>query len=180
MVTLDGGQLALLDEVAKAYRDLEEPLKELQKRYRITEFRMKRKVIQAVENARDAKVPLARILKEMGEVNYPAALERWMTPPEGMEPGLEEVEAGFTDDDAEEALNAVEALAHRETPPVVRDARTGMLTVLWDEREYKVLAMGPESDLWASREDGTAQEVYDLIKQTYPSFVVLDDDDDDI
>lgn len=179
MVTLDGGQLALLEEVAKAYRDLEDPLKELQKRYRITEFRMKRKVIQAIENARGAKVPVARILKEMGEVNYPAALERWMTPPEGMEAEPVEAETEFTDD-AVEALNAVEALAHRETPPVVRDARTGMLTVLWDEKEYKVLAMGPESDLWASREDGTPQEVYDLIKQTYPSFVVLDDDDDDI
>lgn len=179
MVTLDGGQLALLEEVAKAYRDLEDPLKELQKRYRITEFRMKRKVIQAVENARDAKVPLARILKEMGEVNYPAALERWMAPPEGLEAEPVEAETEFTDD-AVEALNAVEALAYRETPPVVRDVRTGMLTVLWDEKEYKVLAMGPESDLWASREDGTPQEVYDLIKQTYPSFVVLEDDDDDI
>lgn len=180
MVTLDGGQLALLEEVAKAYRDLEDPLKELQKRYRITEFRMKRKVIQAIENARGAKVPVARILKELGEVNYPAALERWMTPPEGLEAGPGEAEAELTDDDAEEALSAVEALAQRETPPVVRDVRTGMLTVLWDGKDYKVLAMGPESDLWATREDDTPQEVYDLIKQTYPSFVVLEDDDDDI
>ena len=179
MVTLNGVQLALLKAVSEEFQKLEEPLGQLQAKFRVTEYNMKRNVIQAIENAREAKVPLARILKETGSVTYPAALERWMTKPEELETVTAEREVALSEGFTEQPAVAEEAGSDTETQVVLRNHRTGMLTVLTDGKEYEVLAMGPETDLWAARKEDIPQEVYDLIKETYPSFVVLDDDEDD-
>lgn len=180
MVTLDGVQLALLKAVSEEFQKLEEPLGQLQTKFRVTEYNLKRNAIQAIENAREANVPLARILKETGSITYPAALERWMDKPEELETVTVEEGVTLPEGFSMETTAPKEVGSDTETHTVLRNHRTGMLTVLTGGKEYEVLAMGPETDLWAARKEDIPQEVYDLIKETYPSFVVLDDDEDDV
>lgn len=172
MTILNEAQEQLLASVKTAYDDVTPVLKEMRDEYEFAVYRAKKAIRDAVVAAQDAGVPMSRIVAEATDMKYGQRLKAWLQPAECV---VDRVMAGGavlenTETYAEE-LNSIET--------VTRHPSTGKFKVTYDGSDYEVSAMGPDADCWGAQEPGVPEEVYELIKNRFPGFVLLEDDEED-
>lgn len=171
MTNLTKAQESLLEGVRKTYEDVTPILTRLQEEYEYADYRAKRPLRDAIDVAREAGVPMSRIVKEATEFTYPQALTRWLEPAPSVQDRLS---APKTEEPQPETETFAEELEDIRT--VVRDGSTGIFKVNYKGFDYEVRAIGPDEEPWTTREEDVPSGVYELIESEYPGFVVLEED----
>lgn len=171
MTLLNDEQEQLLNTVKVAYEDILPVLRRMEDEYEHAVYRAKKPIRDAVAAAQEGRVPMARIVEDATDLRYAQKLKAWLLPPEGV------VERAMDGSAALVETPSIYAEAIESIETVSRNPKTGVFSVDLLGSEYLVPAMGPDAEPWAEREAGVPQEVYDLIKERYPGFVTLEEDD---
>lgn len=171
MTVLTDGQQQLLDSVREVYQGITPVIVRMETDYEQALYRAKKPVRDAIDLALDNGVPMARIVNEATDLGYPLKLKQWLAAPESL---------ADPDDVEDVPEQAVEIYAEdiESIRTVTRDPRNGEFLVVFQGMDFKVPAMGPDSEPWAVADSEIPQGVYDLVTEKYPGFVVLGEDDD--
>ena len=157
-------------ETLKSVREQVEPqLLRIQREFEAALFRAKKPIIDAIHNCENVNIPRIRIAQEGMDISYTKKMDSWMSPPEH----LAETESGMVTDPGSDVV---------VSPPVrtvIRNPKTGVITVTFEGNEYSIPAIGPDHLPWASLDESIPNSVYDMVKETYPGFEVLDDEDEE-
>lgn len=171
MTILNEQQEQLLETVKTTYDDVVPVLKRMEEDYEYAVYRAKKPIRDAVDAALDGKVPMSRIVSEATDFNYPQKMRTWLRPSDELMDRL--IENDVPQQAVDTYAEDIESIR-----TVSRDPSNGEFSVLYQGHDYKVAAMGPDEEPWASLEPGIPQGVYDLIQSKYPGFVALDDEED--
>lgn len=170
MTKLDDTQERDLETIRQLFQANLPVLEKLRQEYEYAVYRAKKPIVDAIEEAREDGIPMRRITEISGLFKYPQQLEKWMAPDETVIARLEE--GGQA---AEVAETFSDQLDNAET--VTRDARTGVISVHHFGTVYEVPAYGSEYDIWTPEDPEIPVEVYELIKDKFPGFVALGEED---
>ena len=171
MTILDDKQEQLLQAVKSVYEDVVPVLKKMEEDYEFAVYRAKKPIRDAVDAATNGKVPMSRIVSDATDFTYPQKLRAWLRPSDSLMERM--IESDVPQQAAEVYAEDIESIR-----TVSRDPNTGEFSVSYQGHDFKVAAMGPDEEPWASADPDIPQGVYELIESKYPGFVVLDDDDD--
>lgn len=172
MTNLSPAQEEMLANVGETYEEVARQIQATEDDYAYALYNLKTPVRDAVEHARNNGVPMNRIAPLCGNM-YAQKLNRWLSIDPGVLIRRATGEVRVTPTVREEVKEIIE---HIET--VTRNPQTGVFTVQYDGQTHKVQAYGPDEEAWASPEDTTPPEVYELIKDKHPGFVVVEDVED--
>lgn len=171
MTKLNDTQERILQGVKDTFADILPVLQKMEEDYEYAVYRAKKPLRESVDDALANGVPLKRIAEDAAGFAYPQKLKLWLRPSDAL---MERLAGGDvvlqTADTFTEDIESIES--------VTRDPKTGVFHVTHRGGEYKVPALGPDEEPWSSREQSVPQAVYDLIAAKYPSYVVLDEEDD--
>lgn len=171
MTNLNDHQEKLLRVVKETFDDVMPVLDKMKAEYEYAEYRAKKPLQEAVEQAIAGGVPMSRITKEGTNFTYPQKLTNWLATPQSVTDRLEGGDVALqATDTLEDGVSDIET--------VTRDPRTGAFKVWQGTRPYEVKAFGPDDAAWAEREENIPQVVYDLISDKYPDFVLLEPEDE--
>lgn len=170
MTKLNDRQEHLLSTVEDVYLETVDTLTNLEREYEHAIYIAKKPIRTAVEQAEQGGVPFSRITSTMG-FNYPQKLKGWLRPADSVVDRLMDETEKPTD------LGVFEAEV-LQVQSVSRDSSNGVITVHYLGEEYKVSALGPDTEPWATKEPGVPDEVYKLIEEKFPGFVALEDEED--
>lgn len=171
MTILNEEQEQLLNTVKVAYEDILPVLRRMEDEYEHAVYRAKKSIRDAVAAAQDGRVPMARIVEDATDMRYAQKLKSWLLPPEAV------VGRAMDESAAQVETPSIYAEAIESIETVSRNPKTGVFSVVYNDNEYTVTAMGPDAEPWAEREADVPQEVYDLIQGRFPGFVVLEEDE---
>ena len=170
MTNLDDAQQALLDEVGKAYEAVKPALKKMRTDYEYAAHQAKNLVREAVEAAVGGGVPMSRITTEGTDFKYPQKFKAWLQPHEMV------IEAMM--DNTQIIDTTVYADDIKSISLVTRDPSTGVFSVDFNGETFHVHALGSDREPWTTLDENIPEEVYAMISEDYPKFIVLEDDDD--
>lgn len=170
MTILNEHQQQLLEAVKTTYADVVPVLKKMEEDYEYAVYRAKKPIRDAVDAALEGKVPLSRIVSEATDFTYPQKLRTWLRP-------SDELTDRLIENDVPQQAVDMYAEDIESIRTVSRDPSTGEFSVVYQGQDFKVAAMGPDEEPWASADPDIPQGVYELIASKYPGFVVLDDED---
>ncbi len=165
---LNDTQKRLLTAIKNLKEQLDPALAQLEDEYHLAEFKAKSPVLDAIRAAQEAGVPMNQISKEAMGMTYVAKLHAWMSPPPSLVAAL-----------LEGSLEAKTEVLLTKVSTVTRDSATGDFVVLYQEHEYRVPAFGPNDTPWSTADPLTPEGVYDMIREEYPAWVLLPDEDED-
>lgn len=171
MTILNEKQEQLLETVKTTYADVVPVLKKMEEDYEYAVYRAKKPIRDAVDAALEGKVPMSRIVSEATDFTYPQKLRTWLRPSDELTNRL--IENDVPQQAAEAYTEDIESIR-----TVSRDPSTGEFSVTYQGHDFKVAAMGPDEEPWASKEPDIPVGVYELIESKYPGFVVLEEEDD--
>ena len=171
MAILDDKQEQLLQAVKAVYEDVVPVLKKMEEDYEYAVYRAKKPIRDAVEAATEGRVPMARIVSDATNFTYPQKLRLWLRPSDELMERM--VETDVPQQAAEIYTEDIESIR-----TVSRDPSTGEFSVTYQGHDFRVAAMGPDEEPWASKEPDIPVGVYELIESKYPGFVALDEEDD--
>lgn len=168
MAKLDEVQQGQLEAIELAYEQVQPVLEQLEQDYEYAVYRAKKSVTDLIQVALDNRVPMSRVTEQLG-FSYPMQLQRWMQLPEELKHRLE---------GGDQNLQAVETYTNEveSIQAVIRNPKTGEMEVTYQGKQYNVRAIGPDDSPWAARDESIPYGVYDLIVESYPGFVVLEND----
>ena len=175
MTLITDAQKKLVANIEREYMQAETKVRKLTDDYEYAVYLAKQGLRQAVAEAREQGVPMRRIASDGMGSQYPQQVDRYLSYPHSVTIRLaaaqrrEEPEQVIPDEFEPEAPVLYSVYRHDET---------GTFSVIWEGKNYEVRSFGPDSEAWTSREEDIPQQVYDLIIEKYPSFVVLDEDDE--
>lgn len=169
MTVLNDRQTQLLETVKTTYDDVLPVLKKMEEDYEYAIYRAKKPIRDAVDAALDGSVPMARIVNDATDLGYAQKLKVWLRPSDDLVRRFEGKDV---------TLQATEAYAE-DIESIVTVSRTpdGVFNVMYEGEQYKITAMGPDTEPWATKEPQVPQGVYDLITTRYPGFVAMGEDD---
>lgn len=170
MTRLNERQTRLLATVRETNEQIQPTLDKLNLEYEIASYKAKAPVREAIEAAIEDGVPFSRVMREGMGFTYPGKLKEWMQMPESMAKHImnqDLVEATATEFDSTVADAAV----------VTRDDTTGVFSVVYRGEKHEVKSYGSDGDFWSSADASIPQAVYDLIREEFPSWVLLEDED---
>lgn len=171
MANLTEKQQRLLDAVRETYEQVAPALARLEEDYIHAEYRAKAPVRDAIQAAEEAGVPFKRITHEAIGFSYPGKLRDWIRTPEAV---IQKIMAGEAplpkSTEFEDAVESVKS--------VVRNPSTGEFTVSYLGNSYTVLSYGTAQECWSSPEAGVPQGVYEMIQEEFPTWILLEDEED--
>ena len=171
MANLTEKQQRLLDAVRETYQQVAPALARLEEDYIHAEYRAKAPVRDAIQAAEEAGVPFKRITHEAIGFSYPGKLRDWIRTPEAV---IQKILAGEAplpkSTEFEDVVESVKT--------VVRNPSTGEFTVNHLGTTYSVMSFGPNQECWSSADPAIPQGVYDLIQEEFPTWVLLEDEED--
>lgn len=170
MVLLNNKQEELIAEAVEALNTVTPVLVKLEEDYLYAVYVAKKKLRDVVDEVRDSGVPQRRISAALG-FDYPQKMLKFLEPPSEITSRIEDEDITLLNKD-----NMHEGIEDLES--VVRDYSTGVVTAIYMGKTYKVQALGPDDEMWATSEPGIPQGVYELIEQKFPAFVTLDEEED--
>lgn len=172
MTNLNEVQERLLASVAEVNAQIKPDLDRITEAYELAIYRAKTPVRDAVQAAREGKVPMNRILRDGMGMSYPGQYRQWNEPPAALVQVTATPAAAPTvvveNDFAEAALGV---------NTVVRNSANGIITVNYAGQEYQIASMGSAEDIWSSADPAVPQVVYDLIQERFPAWELLEDED---
>lgn len=171
MAKLNEKQQRLLNTVRETHEQIMPSLRKLQEDYEYAVFRAQAPVIDAIRTAEVEGVPFKRITEEGMGFTYPMKLRQWIQPPESVVRRLMSTDVAVATSEVFENTVA-------EVRAVSRDSHTGEFTVTYQGNVFTVPSIGPDNEPWSSADPHTPQGVYDLIKQEYPTWELMEDDED--
>lgn len=171
MANLNERQQRLLDAVRETNEQVAPVLQELEDDYQFALYQAKAPVREAILAAEDAGVPFSRIMKDGVGFTYPGKLRAWIQAPEAVVKRIMGSKLGA------EPTTEFDTTV-RKVGAVVRDPSTGEFSVSYLGDTYKVPSYGPAQECWSSADPEVPQGAYDLIQREYPSWVLLEDEED--
>lgn len=171
MTILNETQEQLIVSVRANYDALSPVLAKMQEEYEYAVYRAKKPLRDAVDAAQEGGVPMSRIVSEGTDMRYAQKMKAWLLPAECV---IERV----LDGDVTTAANDTYTEVLETLTTVTRNASDGKFNVIYNGSQYDVAALGPDSDPWATEDSSIPPQVYELITEAYPGFVVLGEDDE--
>lgn len=166
MTRLNDTQARLLASVQKLKAQADRTIETIQKEADLAEFKAKSPVVQAIDEALKGGVPFRQMVEAL-DMSYSNRLKQWMQPPNWM---VQDMVASNT--------TGITNVA-QEMKLVSRDPKTGEFRVKYLDETYTVPAMGPDDEAWSSADPNVPSAVYDKIKEQYPGWVLLEEENDD-
>lgn len=170
MTRMNNTQEALLDAVKAANRELMPVLQKLEDDYEFAVYTAKRGLRDAIDNATAGGVPMRRITEDGTGFQYPQKLKNFLRPSDRLAHRLVAGETGGLEESIfTETVETIEG--------VNRDPNTGDFTVFLRGHSYVVKSFGSGADIFSVRDQDIPDEVYTLIGEHNPGYVVMEEDD---
>lgn len=167
MTNLNETQERLLASVQEAAEKLGPVLQNLLEEYEAAVFRAKGPVIDLINSAEDGGVPARRIADTAMGFTYVPKLRAWMQPgPTVLRRLMAGEPVAVKDPRLSEAADGLSFAS--------RDPHTGIITVAYHGETYEVDSTGPDESAWSVADPGIPQGVYDLVKERFPSWELLE------
>lgn len=169
MVALNDKQQRLLNNVKETLESIQPTLDKLEEDFQYAHFRAKAPVIDAIRAAEVGGVPFKQVV-ELG-FKYPAKLQKWLQPPDA-------VVRRMLSTDVAVATNEVFEETVAQVRAVTRDSFSGEFKVHYQGNVFTVPSTGQDMAPWSVADNLTPQGVYELIKQEFPAWELLEDDEE--
>lgn len=170
MTRMNNTQEALLDAVKAANRELMPVLQKLEDDYEFAVYTAKRGLRDAIDSASAGGVPMRRITEDGTGFQYPQKLKNFLRPSDRLAHRLVAGETGGLEESIfTETVETIEG--------VNRDPNTGDFTVFLRGHSYVVKSFGSGADIFSVRDQDIPNEVYTLIGEHNPGYVVMEEDD---
>lgn len=169
MTILNEEQEHALEVAKEAFSAIFPVLEEMEAEYEYAVYRAKRPLQELVTQATELGVPASRLAKEAAGFPYPQKLDKWLEVPPSVLERLEGDLVFSANDSYQDKLGEIET--------VTRNPKDGKITVQYLGETYVIAALGSDESPWAERDENIPLGVYDMIREKYPTFVDLGEDD---
>lgn len=173
MTRLNDRQARLLASVREIRDQIQPTLDVLEFEYESAVYRAKGPVRDAINAALDEGVPYSRVTNEGMGFSYPGKLRDWLRPAESVVDRMfaQEQVVPVAAEKFEDAVDQVQT--------VTKDDKTNDFVVVYRGATYRVPSYGTGDSTWSSAQPSIPQGVYDMIQESYPQWVLLEDEDDE-